>query len=571
MGFFIKNYSLEYLQNLTQEQALVEFSKGEGINCRQLIANIIVASQSIQWDEPTIVREFWYNPIKPILLRLFPEVGNEYGNAKKYSQFNGILSELRKLHLITYKQLGLIDHSTRREHLQELEGGKCWSNIILFVEKEGAYMHLLPLKKLLNIHLLCGKGWSKTCVAEDFIDGLDISQEYKVFSVTDYDVYGYGIGDEAVEKLSILGLNVKSHLRIAIEPSQLPETVQESQKFPVKMNLNASLAWCEKYGLTGPHTKRYLTKKKNGVEFKELVYEGNKCYGLELEAITRSQSMGPKRFRETVFDALLEHLDEEDRIWEITEPLWGFASHNAFRYYLDDFTLTQYQTYPPKIRGLTMYYESAQYELVKEALRLQKSKAGVEVQDKLWEADEELTLATETRDAEVATSYTRYAVILEQLREKHINPVIENQNADAKAIREKYSEDIFSCEDEVETLEEDLAEIEEPFDQLEAQLDVDYGKSRSLYAQAIRTWVEENIDDYKDKATTTEELSFGLMEGCLKEALGDDESIEDLISKSQDWDKHRVSAYISADMDDNEDIISRITEILEQLVTAAMQ
>ena len=74
-----------------------------------------------------------------------------------------------------------------------------------------------------------------------------------------------------------------------------------------------------------------------------------------------------------------------------------------------------------------------------------------------------------------------------------------------------------------------------------------------------------NIQRYVDLAPGTEALSFGLMKGCLLEALDEGETVSDLIGKAVTWDEEQVSNYIGEDIDRDADIKGEIFEILEKL------
>jgi len=136
-----------------------------------------------------------------------------------------------------------------RELYETIDKAECWNNVILFVEKDSAYVHLRPLKDLLNITILSGGGVSKTACAEDMKNRLDLT-EYTIFTVTDYDPWGFFIGKEVSDKFKVLGLPTKS-VRIGINPEQLMGEILDSQKYPVKLD-NKAREWCSEYGLSGP-------------------------------------------------------------------------------------------------------------------------------------------------------------------------------------------------------------------------------------------------------------------------------------------------------------------------------
>ena len=563
MSYDLRNLSLEFLRRMTPDQAREYFPYGDSISYRQLVANIIVAATALRWDETRGVREFWYNPIKPIVLRLFPEVIEAGGNDRKYSQYDAVLSDLAKSSEIKYSDLGIVDFRTMRELYESMDGANCWGNVILFVEKDSAYVHLRPLKELLNITILSGGGWSKTGAAEAAIANLDRDREYMIYIVSDHDPYGIGIGEEAVSKLVTLGLPVKEHHRIAISPDQLSEEVRESQKYPVKMTLKNAPRWCEENGLEGPYQKIYKTVTEKGVKKRFLVYEGTKCYGLEIEAVS-GQPGGPKLLRSIVLRELLEHLEEYDRIWEITGPLWEDMPEKVIRYYLDEETLKFWHEHP-HVEYLTDYVTPEEYVRREENILELKEEATLELNVDLEYAEEGLSKAIRSRDEKVARKYVEYQVEINKLYEEHIRPLEERRDEEIEVIKNRDSEDVDFWQGRVSSLEAQIYDIEEPYEELASELESNYHKSRSIYAQAHYLWLKGNIQRYVDLAPGTEVLSFGLMKGCLLEALDEGETVSDLIGKAVTWDEEQACNYIGEDIDRDADIMGEIFEILEKM------
>lgn len=570
MSYNIRNFSLEFLQKMSKEQALEYFGKhgwhGQ-VNFNQLVANIIVAATALRWDENRGVREFWYNPIKPIILRLFPEVNEAKGNQKKYKHFNKILSELTKEHIVSYRSLGIVDYRSMRKIYEAIERASCWSNVILFVEKDSVYVHLLPLKDLLNITIISGGGWSKTGSAEVSIADLGLvvitNKKYEIFVVSDHDPHGFEIGTEAVEKLKTLGLPVKEYHRIGISPEQMSKEIRDSQKYPVKMTLKSAPQWCEEHGLEGPPQKIYKTVNRKGVKTKELVYEGTKCYGLEIEAVS-GQPGGPRLLREIVLRELLEHLEEYDRIWEITEPLWVDMPRKVVHHYLDEETFQYWQEHT-HVEDLTEYYTPEDYERNKENILELKAEDTSLLNEALGNAEEELSAARRLRDVNVANKYAEYRFEIDRLWKEHISPLEETRDEEIEGIRERDNEVVDHWQGETDAISSQIYDIEEPYDEQLSNLEANYKKSRSLYAQAHFQWLKDNIQRYIDLAPEKEDLSFGLMKDCLMEALKEGETVRDLIHRAMYWDEGQACSYIGDEIEGDEDIQEEILGILEKL------
>lgn len=569
MSYNLFNLSLDFLQKMSREQAMEYFRWGDGLNYKQLVANIIQAATALRWDETRGVREFWYNPIKPIVLRLFPGIQTPGGDAKKEKQFNSVLSDMRKAKQITYKQLGIVDYRTMRKRYESIDKAKCWNNIILFVEKDSAYIHLRPLADLLNITILSGAGWSNTAAAESLYDQLDKNREYEIYGVSDHDPYGYGIGIEASTKLEIIGLKIKKYLRIGISPKQISKGIQDSQKYPVKITLKSAPQWCEDHGLEGPYQRVYKTVTKDEVKRKVLVYEGTKCYGLEIEAVS-GQPGGPKMLRRIVLEALLEYLKENDRIDEILTDIWENIEQEVLEYHLDSETLSAWKELGVD-RTLREYLTSGVYESRSEDIEIEKEEATEESQAKLNSLEEEIGRKRIAWDTYIAQEYSEFEEKIDELRKKHILPLQEERDSVIEMMRDNRDEDLSPLESRSASLEGFIADLEGPYDAQLSYLAEEYQKSRALFAEAVVDWLSDNIEDYYKLGRTVEDLSFGLMTGYLMEAMEKGETINDLFERVTTFDSWRAYEYISSDIDGDETIQWQINENLQQLIASALK
>ena len=137
--------------------------RGYLVDAKAVMTNLILATRDLHWSlsDERGCREVWYNPVKPILLRAVGMRANKY-----ILPFEGLLSRMVKDGLLTYADLGILDFRTMRKIYEDIERAQCWKNIILFVEKDGAYVHLKPLQALFNISLISGAGWSNTAGIE---------------------------------------------------------------------------------------------------------------------------------------------------------------------------------------------------------------------------------------------------------------------------------------------------------------------------------------------------------------------------------------------------------------------
>ena len=311
-------YNLAQLQAMMREEAIQAFpqridrwkKQGYLVDAKALMRAIILATKDLNWpiSDGRGCKEVWYNPMKPILMRIIRVRANKY-----LISFEGLLSKMVKDGYLTYLDLGISDFRTMKETHQDIKYAMCWSNILLFVEKDSAYVHLTALKKFFNINIISGHGWSNTAGIEKLLNLLASRgvTDVAVFTITDYDPFGFAIAHEFVNKCETLGLSVTEHHRVGINVEHSTPEDLKVQKYPVKRGRNLSVdgisfnsdEWLAQYGIDG-------------------------VYGLEIEAVS-AQPGGHQRLREIVAEELMKYLKESDRVEEITKDAWEEVPHKA--------------------------------------------------------------------------------------------------------------------------------------------------------------------------------------------------------------------------------------------------
>lgn len=550
----ITNYTLEQLNAMSREDFIKHFpqthsrwiKKGYLVNAKNLMRAVIYATAKIDWpvNDTRGPREVWYNPVKPIMMRAIGDRANKYDG-----YFEKLLSKIVKNGKIRYEDLGIKDFRTLRENYEDEDRATCWKNILLFVEKDSAYVHLRPLKKFLNINIMSGAGWSNTSGIEGQLTEMRERgvTEIEIFTVVDYDAFGFAINQEFADKCKMMGFKVIYHKRMGVGIEHTNPELLEFQKYPVKpgkkLTVNGvsfdSDKWLAEYGIEGK-------------------------YGIEIEAIS-GQPGGHQKLREIVLQELLAHLKEYDRIWEITEPLWVDMPRKVVRHYLDAETYGYWMEHP-NVEYLTYYYTPDDYEKVSENLSNLKEEDTAILNEALGNAEEELYAAKRNLDVNLANKYAEYQVEIDRLWKEHINPIEEKRDVESETIRERDSKDVDSWQNECESISSQIYDIEEPYDGSLSHVKDDYEKSRSLYAQAHFQWLKDNIQRYIDLAPETEDLSFGLMKDCLMEALKAGKTIRDLIRKADTWDENQAYNYIENEIERDTDIQKEISKILQKLI-----
>jgi hypothetical protein len=379
-------YSLAQLQAMNADELIAAFpqknerwiKKGYLVDFTGLLETIILGVKALHYPltENRGCREVWYNPVKSILLKVERD-RIEDPKTDYMATFDRKLSDMVKNGVLTYADLGVNDFRTLKETFDEAQKkAQCWSNILLFVEKDSAYVHLIPLKKLFNINIISGGGWSHTAGIERQLRelrGKGISEVYN-FNLTDYDPFGFAIDHEFVGKCEVLGLHVAEHQRIGINVEHATPEILDQQKYPIKRGKHLSV--------NGVSFNSDEWLKKSGIDG---------AYGLEIEAIS-AQPGGHQHLRYIVAQELLKYLHESDRIEEITTQAWKdapFQALQALMYSVDECETTP-ETIGPPIVLPTEYISRRDCDRIVAHILEQRDNETVDIRIEIAELEEQL-------------------------------------------------------------------------------------------------------------------------------------------------------------------------------------
>lgn len=289
--------SLDELHDLPAEDfhRVERYLWGDKARPGKVIDHIIeLADAEVHWrgrENANTLRDFWYNPTKPIVERVFPDSGTELANT-----LSKRLSSAVEDGEVTYRSLNILDDSRKRD----LYTTSVESDRLLFVEKRSAYQKLRPLAEVYELSLVSGGGQAATAMIEDVVRQLTENSATggklssrgtgdgcEVFLLTDYDPSGFQIGESFVERCRILGLPIKSVQRIGISPDHLPDETLARQRYEPPATSGRERAWLDEHGIEG-------------------------AYGLEIEAVGDRNRKG-EALRRLVVDAISERLRVDER------------------------------------------------------------------------------------------------------------------------------------------------------------------------------------------------------------------------------------------------------------------
>jgi len=329
-----QTYTLAELQGMTRQQLEQAFPQTRPkwrniykIDLTALLKACILAVKELRLPilDDSGCRERWYNPIKAILLVADPERVNKPLKHGYMAIFEHILSVMVREGIVTYADLGINDFRTMKHLFNDVQSAMCWSNVLLFVEKDAAYVHLKPLSEFFNINIISGAGWAHTAGLERLLRELKQKgiNEVVVFTLGDYDPFGFAIGTEFVNTCETLGLYVKEYHRVGINPEHATPAILEVQKYPIERGRKLHVGdvcfnadkWLDEHGIAEDGTI------------------GHGDYGLEIEAVS-GQREGHQFLREIVTAELLKYLKETDRIEELTAKGWREVPLHAIRNFM---------------------------------------------------------------------------------------------------------------------------------------------------------------------------------------------------------------------------------------------
>jgi hypothetical protein len=285
--------TLTELQSYTPEQiqSVDAYQYRSDLSPKRFIKGIIeLASKEVSWQgeaNANSLRNFWYNPVKPLVETAFPQKLEKpgYNFGRRMSQYlSEALSELVLDGEVTYRALNILDDSRQRD----LRTGGIEHDKILFVEKDAAYRKLRPLANVYAISLVSGSGWQATALIEDLAHELDSGTDYQLFVLSDYDPTGFNIVNDFRRRSTQLGILIETVERVAISPDQLDAATLETQRFTPPVNSERDERWLAEYGIEGK-------------------------YGLEIEAIG-GLTTGGQELRRVAVEALRPHIREDARI-----------------------------------------------------------------------------------------------------------------------------------------------------------------------------------------------------------------------------------------------------------------
>ena len=289
--------SLNEMQEMPAEDfdRVERYQWGGSASVGRVIDHTIELAQDVLvWrgrENANSLRDFWYNPVKPIVERVFPNSSRDLPAVLSKRLSNAVEDGE-----LTYRDLNILDDSRKRD----LYVSSPESDRLIFVEKRAAYRKLEPLAEAYELSIVSGGGQAATAMIEDIVrqlnshtGGRNPSGGYTVYLLTDYDPSGFTIGNSFIDRCQSLGLPVESVDRIGILPDHLDDDEIARQRYKPPLESDYDREWVAEHGI-------------------------DSRYGLEIEAIGGRNKKG-EALREVVVETISDDIRTDTRIERDTE------------------------------------------------------------------------------------------------------------------------------------------------------------------------------------------------------------------------------------------------------------
>jgi hypothetical protein len=152
-----------------------------------------------------------------------------------------VLRELVSYEGFRYADLNLV--STKSKLCEAIFEDSPYPNIILACEKESYHEYLKWLAHVFRITFISLGGHPSYGMFEDLVmqlleAGIDIHQEFRLFTISDFDPQGYHIQAAAKEHLERAGLRLVTIERVYLRPEHITAGIVERFAVPYEVQKN---------------------------------------------------------------------------------------------------------------------------------------------------------------------------------------------------------------------------------------------------------------------------------------------------------------------------------------------
>jgi len=288
-------------------------------NRTALIASIIWEERELVGKKrpPGNVRHFWYTNLMYTLMKVMKDTNVD----NIQNTYQKVLSDLVKYEGFRYSDLNLT--SDKSELCESLFSDSPYPNVIIACEKESYHDHLKRLANIFRITFISLGGQGSYKVYEDLVvdfinAGIDINQDFHIFTISDFDPQGYCIQDTAKEHLERAGIRKVIIHRVYLCAEHITKGIVDRHAVPYVWEKNtqkgnkAALTLYNKFGeRTGgiyKNDEAWQRFSKNGSESYDVPQFVEATNGYDLFRV-ELDNFRDEVLLELLIDALAEFMD----------------------------------------------------------------------------------------------------------------------------------------------------------------------------------------------------------------------------------------------------------------------
>ena len=214
--------------------------------CRKDLVKAVIYEEYLEVVEHGQVRDkdnirgFWYSHLMHTLLTVMGESGGDDNINSIGSTINGAWKDLVEGGFVTYSAMNI--HSEKDDYYNvSVAKDSPYPRVIVMVEKASLYDALHDLADIYEISFCCTGGQSSRAAAMQYVSelerlGVDLTEEFTVFSFCDFDPEGWIIPESFVSHLRLKISGPIQLVRVGLTRQQLGDSTIQYQAVPYSLD-----------------------------------------------------------------------------------------------------------------------------------------------------------------------------------------------------------------------------------------------------------------------------------------------------------------------------------------------
>ena len=279
--------------------------EGKEYNRAELIKSIMweayIEAMNGQERERQNIRGFWYERLFYTMVRVMGEPGDDDNIKSIQTTINTAWGELVENGYLTYEDLNLYSEKETLYQISVSEDSP-YPCVVVMVEKASLFDELRSIADSYGIAFCCTGGQDSRAAAMAYVSklerlGVDLFNDFTVFSFTDFDPEGWVMPVKFIDHLSLKLKGNINLVRVGVTREQIGQSVIDYQAIP--------------YPLSGSSEK---VRQQKRTKYENFARETGGLYitdeqGREVPARVELNIYKPSQVKEQILAALAEHLD----------------------------------------------------------------------------------------------------------------------------------------------------------------------------------------------------------------------------------------------------------------------